>query len=128
MEAGNYKDALNLLDKSLSMNKQLQGNEHFSCCSIYQIMSKVYIKQKEFETALKFLQKIEKITEDNIGDDMEPLGNIYLQIAKVFAKKREETSAIQYQEKAQSLFEQIEKYAGTDFMAGIATQLSTWQE
>ena len=35
MEAGNYKDALNLLDKSLSMNKQLQGNDHPSSCSIY---------------------------------------------------------------------------------------------
>ena len=91
-------------------------------------MAKVYIRQKEYETALKLLQKIEKITEESQGEDTEPLGNIYLQIAKVYAKKREDQSAIQYQGKAQGLFEQLPKFAGSDFLAGIATQLSTWQE
>lgn len=57
-------------------------------------MSKVYIKQKDYETALKILSKIETITEENTGDDVEPLGQIYLQTAKVYAKKRENTSAI----------------------------------
>ena len=57
-------------------------------------MSKVYIKQKDYETALKILSKIETITGENVGDDVEPLGQIYLQTAKVYAKKRENTSAI----------------------------------
>ena len=84
-------------------------------------MASVYIKQKEFEMALKILQKIEKITEENSGEDTEALGNVYIQIAKVYAKKREETTAIRYQEKAYNLFEQQEKFVGTDFLAGIAT-------
>jgi hypothetical protein len=28
MEAGNYKDALSLLDKSLKMNKTVMGDQH----------------------------------------------------------------------------------------------------
>jgi hypothetical protein len=30
MEAGNYKDALSLLEKSLKMNKQILGENHAS--------------------------------------------------------------------------------------------------
>ena len=36
--------------------------------------------------------------------------------------------AIRAQEDAQRIYESLEKYQGTDFIAGIATQLSTWQE
>lgn len=32
------------------------------------------------------------------------------------------------QAEAQRIYESLEKYQGTDFIAGIATQLSTWQE
>ena len=37
-------------------------------------------------------------------------------------------NAISEQEKAQVIYDSMEKYAGTDFAAGIATQLATWQE
>ncbi len=42
MEAGNYKDALSLLEKSLKMNKQVQGEDHPSNCTILIAMSHVY--------------------------------------------------------------------------------------
>jgi hypothetical protein len=34
MEAGNYKDALSLLEKSLKMNKQILGETHASNAQI----------------------------------------------------------------------------------------------
>jgi tetratricopeptide (TPR) repeat protein len=41
MEAGNFKDALNLLDKSLTMNYQLEGQDHISNCDILLLISQV---------------------------------------------------------------------------------------
>ena len=128
MEAGNYKDSLNLLDKSLAMTRQLKGNDTIDSCAIYSIIAKVHIKQKDYEAALKYLQKIETITSQDEASEPEALAGIYLQIAKVFAKRREDKQAIQHQEKALDIFEQTAKFHGTDFLAGVATQLSTWQE
>jgi len=39
MEAGNFKDALNLLDKSLRMNKQVLGENHVSNANIYTVIA-----------------------------------------------------------------------------------------
>ena len=48
MEAGNYKDALSLLEKSLKMNVEVPGGDHMSNAAIFI----VYTKQKEYEKAL----------------------------------------------------------------------------
>ena len=58
LEAGNYRDAISLLEKSLQMNKQLKGQNDPSNCEIYQIMSRVYVKQRDYDSALKFLQRM----------------------------------------------------------------------
>ena len=55
MEAGNFKDALSLLEKSLKMNKQVQGEEHISNCSIFVTMSHVYAKMKDYDNAVNYL-------------------------------------------------------------------------
>jgi hypothetical protein len=41
MEAGNFKDALSLLEKSLKMNKQVLGEDHHTNCDIYMVMAEV---------------------------------------------------------------------------------------
>jgi hypothetical protein len=38
MEAGNFKDALSLLEKSLKMNRQIMGDTHESNGQIYMVM------------------------------------------------------------------------------------------
>jgi len=58
MEAGSFKDALALLEKSLSMNKQVLGEDDISNCEIFMVMAQVYSKQKNFEAALEVLYKI----------------------------------------------------------------------
>ena len=52
MEAGNYKDALSLLEKSLKMNIEVLGGDHMSNASIFIVVSNVYTKQREYEKAL----------------------------------------------------------------------------
>ena len=44
MEAGNYKDALSLLEKSLKMNVEVLGGDHMSNASIFTVVSQVYAK------------------------------------------------------------------------------------
>jgi hypothetical protein len=58
MEAGNYKDALSLLEKSLKMNKQVMGDDHISNCSIFLVMSHVYQKLKDFDNGINYLFQI----------------------------------------------------------------------
>ena len=61
MEAGNFKDALSLLEKSLKMNMDVLGGDHMSNAQIFTVVSNVYTKQKEFDKALLQLQNVEKI-------------------------------------------------------------------
>jgi tetratricopeptide (TPR) repeat protein len=59
MEAGNYKDALSLLEKSLKMNMEVLGGDHMSNAQIFTVVSNVYTKQKDFEKALMQMKKVE---------------------------------------------------------------------
>ena len=61
MEAGNYKDALSLLEKSLKMNVEVLGGDHMSNAAIFVVVSNVYTKQKEYEKALQQLKNVEGI-------------------------------------------------------------------
>lgn len=61
LEAGNFKDALSLLEKSLKMNIDVLGGDHMSNAQILIVVSNVYLKQKEYEKALVQLQKVEQI-------------------------------------------------------------------
>ena len=61
MEAGNYKDSLSLLEKSLKMNMEILGGDHMSNAAIFTVVSNVYTKQKEFEKAIMQLKNVEGI-------------------------------------------------------------------
>ena len=61
MEAGNFKDALSLLDKSLKMNVEVLGGDHMSNAQIFTVVANVYAKQKEYQKAISQLQKVEQI-------------------------------------------------------------------
>lgn len=55
MEAGSLNDALGLLEKSLKMNKTVLGEDDISNAGIYSILSKVYLKKKDYDNALNNL-------------------------------------------------------------------------
>jgi len=69
-----------------------------------------------------------QLSKDAFGGDSEQVGNVYLQMARIHAKRRDVGVAIANQQEGQRIYEKLEKYQRTDFIAGIATQLSTWQE
>lgn len=55
---GNLDDALDLLEKSLKMNKAILGDDDFTNCSIYTIIAHVYIKKKQYDNAIQHLSKV----------------------------------------------------------------------
>ena len=59
MEAGNYKDAISLLEKSLKMNMEVLGGDHMSNAAIFTVVSNVFSKQREYEKAIQQLKNVE---------------------------------------------------------------------
>ncbi len=94
MEAGNYKDALSLLEKSLKMNKQILGDQHPSNGQIMQVISQVYLRQKDFEGALNVLGESWELFEMAFGSQSEQVGNCYIEIANVHNRKKDLEEAI----------------------------------
>ena len=134
MEAGNYKDALSLLEKSLKMNMEVLGGDHMSNAQIFTVVSNVYTKQKEYEKAFSQLKKVEQIYLQHTNDEtmqQEQLGNTYLEMARVLNKSKEDENleeAIHYQNKAVECFLGLEKYADSDYLAQIVMTLSELQD
>ena len=89
MEAGNYKDALSLLEKSLKMNRQIMGDGHESNAQIYMVMGQVYLRQKHYEMALDAMQQALKIMEDTFGPESEQVANCHLELAQVYFRSRQ---------------------------------------
>ena len=128
MEAGNFKDALSLLEKSLKMNKQILGDTHPSNGQILQVIGQVYLRQKDFEEALNVLGESWELFELAFGTNSEQVGNCYIEIAGVHSRKKDLEEAIQFQKKALQTFSELEKYSNTEFLAHIAIALSEMEE
>lgn len=99
MEAGNYKDSISLLQKSLKMNIEVLGNDHMSNAAIFTVVSNVYTKQKEFDKAIIQLKNVETIYQQHSQDwklQFEQLGNTYLEMARVYYKAKDLEQAIVY--------------------------------
>ena len=67
MEAGNFKDALSLLEKSHKMNKQILGDVHPSNGQILQVIGQVYLRQKDYEASLNVLGEAWELYEMAFG-------------------------------------------------------------
>ena len=78
LEAGNFRDSLSILEKSLQMNKQLKGADDASNCEVYQIMSRAYIKMKDYDQSMKLLQRMMQLSSLAYGEQSEQVGNVFL--------------------------------------------------
>lgn len=67
-----------------------------------------------------------ELCEASFGKSSEQIGNVYLEMAKVHNKNKDIQEAIKAQTNALETFEALEKFAGSDYLASIATVLSEW--
>ena len=93
-----------------------------------QVIGQVYLRQRDYESALNVLGEAWELFEMAFGTQTEQVGNIYLEIAVVHNKKKDADEAIQFQKKALETFSQLEKFSNTEFLAHIAITLSEMQE
>jgi tetratricopeptide (TPR) repeat protein len=125
LEAGNYKDSRALLEKSLAMNKQVNGEDSLTSCPALQLLSKLGVKEKQFDSAFALLEKVTEIYEKTHSDQ---IGFISAEMAKIARKQERLDKAVALQTKALAQFELLDKYKGTEVIAELLCTLSQWQE
>lgn len=129
MEAGNYKDALSLLEKSHKMNKQIMGEKDESNGQILMVVGQVCVRQQQFDRAIKSIQQALEIMQDAYGPNAsEQVGNCYLELASAYLKAKQVAEAIEYQTKAFAVFNEIDKFTNSDIITGILVNLAEMQE
>jgi tetratricopeptide (TPR) repeat protein len=67
MEAGNYKDAQSLLEKSLKMNKQIMGDNDESNGQILLVIGQVQLRQQQFDRAIESIEQAIDIFSETHG-------------------------------------------------------------
>jgi tetratricopeptide (TPR) repeat protein len=82
-EAGSFKEALNLLEKSLESTIQADDNSNLAIAPTLQLMAKVYLKQKDLDKALALLNQILELFETLNTDLDDQRGFVYLEIAGI---------------------------------------------
>jgi tetratricopeptide (TPR) repeat protein len=97
MEAGNYKDALSLLEKSLKMNKQVMGEEHHSNCLIFIAMAHVHLRLKDYDQATNLLFQVWEVYQAAFGANSLEVAKAYLELAGAHLKKKDFGEAINFQ-------------------------------
>ncbi len=58
LESGNIDDGLELLNKSIKINKTLVGEEHVSNIQLYTLIAQAYEKKKEYDKSLEYLNMV----------------------------------------------------------------------
>lgn len=111
MEGGNPDDALELLDKSLAMNKAILGEEDFSNCSIYNIIARVYIRKKMYKEAIQHLSTVWEYSEAKYGMKSKETAAVFLDLADAHEKNKEHEEAVDFQRRA---FETLKNLEDTD--------------
>lgn len=128
MEAGSYKDALSLLEKSLKMNQQVLGASDISNASIFMEISKVFVKNKNYELALDNIGKAWELADAKYGKDHAQVAEIFVETANIYHKQKKFADAIDNQKRALDVYENLQNFQDQDTVAQVCITLSEWQE
>lgn len=93
------------------------GEQHPTNAQICMVIGQVYSRMKEYEKSLDFLSQAWEIFEGVFGKESEQVAHCFLEIASIYFKKRETQDAISFQARAMNVYNQLEKFANTDFFA-----------
>jgi tetratricopeptide (TPR) repeat protein len=105
---GNTKEVLELLDKSLAVNKSVLGETHYTNCSICMAMINIYLKKKMYKEAIERLLIVFDITESKYGLKALETVLVMEDIADAYYKNKECEEAIEYQKRVVEVYKEIE--------------------
>lgn len=126
LEAGGIEDAIGLLEKAIKMNHAIVGEDHLSNCTIFQAMSKAYVKKKDYTKALDSLTSVWELQEQHFGMKHESIAEVYCEMANVYYKQKDLANAIDVQKRALNLYLELDQQ--TDIAADVALALSQWEQ
>lgn len=106
-DGGEVDDALELLDKSLKMNKAIMGEEDYSNCAIHIIMARAYIKKEKYEEAIKEYSIIWEYVENKFGIKSKEIADVFLELAEAYDKNGEHKEAVEFQKRALEIYKGI---------------------
>jgi len=107
MEGGNINDALELLEKSLHMNKSILGEDDYSNCSIMIIIAQVHLKKKMYDEAIQELTIVWKMSEAKFGAKSEQSASVLVELGNAYDKKGDYKKAIEYQKEALDIYREL---------------------
>jgi len=76
------------------MNHAIVGEDHLSNCTIFQAMSKAYVKKKDYTKALDSLTSVWELQEQHFGMKHESIAEVYCEMANVYYKQKDLANAI----------------------------------
>lgn len=83
---------------------------------------------KDYDNAVNHLYQAWELCQAKFGDESEEVGKSYLELASAHLKKKDFNEAINFQKKALKLYQALENFNDSDFIANIAITLSEWLE
>ncbi len=121
---GRLDIALQISEKSLSMNKKLFGEDHVSNADIYYILSRINTKSKNYDAALKNLQSMFGIYEKIYGYDSEKSAKISMEMGQIYELANEIKDSIDFYENSYNIWKKIIKDNNYEVLFQIAMKLS----
>ncbi len=86
--------------KAHEMAKSLFGENESRCAGILTLVANCFVKMKEYDKALEYMEKVWSISEQHYGFKSESCGLVYLETAKIYGKKHDYPNAIEMQNRA----------------------------
>jgi len=121
---GRLDIALQISEKSLSMNKKLFGEDHVSNADIYYILSRINTKSKNYVAALKNLQSMFSIYEKIYGYDSEKSAKISMEMGQIYELAGEIKDSIEFYENSYNIWKKIIKDNSYEVLFQISMKLS----
>ena len=121
---GRLDIALQISEKSLSMNKKLFGEDHVSNADIYYILSRINTKSKNYDAALNNLQSMFGIYEKIYGYDSEKSAKISMEMGQIYELANAIKDSIDYYENSYNIWKKIIKDNSYEVLFQIAMKLS----
>lgn len=129
-----YKKAILLYEKSISMYKDILGEENASVAINYNDLAGVYVRQGEYDQAEKLYKRGLKIQEKVIGEENFETTCMYNNLAYVYRRKGKYEKAKELNEKSLEIRERmfginhVETTRCYDALAEVALKLKDYEQ
>jgi len=92
---GKVNEALDILQKALKSNENMNGSKDFSNAPILTVLAKGYCKQKEYSKAIDYLTEVWEVYEAKFGMKHEIMIEVYTDMAEIYKLQNDTRNAVE---------------------------------